>query len=140
MANEATSKYLPIIISSKGSHISADIFGAAVRVKVEPWCKVFQHCTEYLIIGKFTAPTIDKIAAALPRLAVCSKAAYNAITTAYKNAKMSIDVKRASQTQYVPHVGFAQIEPVNKLITQSKNPIGASACATRLAVLIFHTR
>src|SRR5690606_39638963 len=114
-------------MSRKGRHISTDIFGATVRGKVEHWCKVFHHCTEYLIIGKFTAPTIDKIAAALPRLAVCSKAANNAITPAYKNAKMSIDVKRASQTQYVPHVGFAHIEPVSKLITQSKNPIGASA-------------
>ena len=120
--------------------ISADIFGAAVKVKVEPWCKVFHHCTEYLIIGRLTAPTIDKIAAALPRLAVCSKAANSAMTPAYKNAKISIEVKRASQTQYVPQVGFAQIEPVIKLITQSKNPSGASACATKLAVLIFQTK
>ena len=42
-------------------------------------------------MGRFTAPTTDKIAAALPRLAVCSKAANSAITPAYKNAKISAE-------------------------------------------------
>ena len=120
--------------------MSGGIFGRSVTVNVEPWCRVFHQLTEYLIIGKLTAPTIDKIAAALPRLAVCSNAANSAITPAYKNAKISIEVRRASHTQYVPQVGFAQIEPVSRLNTQRIKPIGAIAWATKLAVLIFQTK
>ena len=83
---------------------------------------------------------MDNIAAALPRFGVCSKAANNAITPAYKKAKISIEVSRASHTQKVPQVGLAQIDPVNKLKTHSIKPIGAIACATKLAVLIRHTK
>ena len=44
---------------------------------------------------------------------------------------MNSDVRRASQTQYVPQVGLPQRAPVHKASTVNNAPVGAMARATK---------
>src|SRR5690554_4672580 len=97
---------------NSGNHISIGIAGFSVMVKVAGWCNVFHQSTEYLMMGILTTPTIAKIAQALAALSRLLMACPKAIMPKYKNNRMSIAVKRASQTHQAPHVGFPQIAPV----------------------------
>ena len=60
--------------------MSSDIEGFPNLLTVEPWCKVFHHSTEYLIMGKLMTPTKVKIPAALPAKFLSSKALCKAMT------------------------------------------------------------
>ena len=51
-------------ITSRGHNNSGAIFGPSIRNTEAGWCSVFHHSTENLMIGRSTAPTSVRIAAA----------------------------------------------------------------------------
>ena len=53
---------------------------------------------------------------------------------------MSSDVRRASQTHQVPHVGLPQIAPVASASTVKEAPMGAADAATACASLMRQMR
>ena len=53
---------------------------------------------------------------------------------------MSSEVSRASQTQYVPHIGLPHSEPVTRARKVNDAPTGALATATTSASFIRQTR
>ena len=55
------------------------------------------------------------------------------IIAKYKNNKINSEVKRASHTHQVPHMGFPQSEPVTRAMTVNEAPIGAVARAATWA-------
>ena len=57
----------------------------------------------------------------------------------YKNSRISIEVRRASQTHQVPQVGLPQMAPVSKAIKVIQAPMGAAHCRATSASFIFHT-
>ena len=54
--------------------------------------------------------------------------------------RIKTDVKRASHTHHVPHVGFPQIDPVTKAISVKLAPIGALHLDNISAKGCLHTR
>jgi len=50
-----------------------------------------------------------------------------AMNPRYRNSRISDDVRRASQTHQVPHMGLPQSEPVANDRNASSAPVGASA-------------
>ena len=56
---------------------------------------------------------------------------------AKNNAKINIDVIRASHAHQVPHVGLPQIAPVTKAIILKTNPDGAKLFAIRKKFLFL---
>ena len=62
-----------------------------------------------------------------------------AITPRYIRNRTSTEVSRASQTQYVPHIGRPHKEPVTRHISVNAAPIGAAALAATSASGCRHT-
>ena len=58
----------------------------------------------------------------------------------YKKNKIREEVKRASHTHQVPHIGLPQIAPVASERKLNTAPIGAIAIIERCACLICHTK
>ena len=54
----------------------------------------------------------------------------------YRNSRISSEVRRASHTHQVPHIGLPQIEPVARAQKVNQAPIGADAAATACASFI----
>src|SRR5580704_1225927 len=81
-------------------------------------------------MGTFTTPTTASRAAARSPRAGSSNAERSDITPTYRNNKISSEVSRGSQAQYVPHIGRPHSEPVTKAASVKEAPIGAEAAAT----------
>src|SRR3990167_4631819 len=124
---------------SSGIHISNGMAGLDTTLKVAGWCRVFHHSTEYLMIGIFTTPTMASTAQALAALSRLVMALPRAITPKYRNSRISIEVRRASHTQYVPQVGLPHTAPVTRAIAVIQAPMGAACCKATSASFIFHT-
>ena len=65
-----------------------------------------------------------------------SNAVRSDITPTYRNNKISSEVRRGSQAQYVPHIGRPQSEPVTRASKVNEAPIGAVAAATAWPILM----
>ena len=52
-------------ISSRPTSMTVAMLGARVRLMVEPWCSVFHHSTENLMIGRMATPTRANTAVSL---------------------------------------------------------------------------
>ncbi|MNN41870.1 hypothetical protein D3C81_1560130 [compost metagenome] len=105
-----------------------------------PWCRVFHHSTEYLMIGMLITPTMASTAQALAALSRLLIAWPSAIMPKYRNSRMSMDVRRASQTHQLPQVGLPQMAPVTSATAVIQAPMGAAHCRATSAIFIFHTR
>ena len=57
----------------------------------------------------------------------------------YRNSRISSEVSRASQTQYAPHIGFPQSEPVTSARKVKLAPRGAAARINEAATFMRHT-
>src|SRR5471032_3191302 len=114
--------------------------GFSVRLKVDPWCRVLHHSTEYLMIGILITPTMASTAQALAALSRLVMALPRAIRPKYRNSRISIEVRRASHTHQAPQVGLPQIAPVTSATTVIQAPTGAAHCRATSASFIFHTR
>lgn len=88
----------------------------------------------------FITPTIIKISAARAANTLSSNEAYNEITPRYKNSKTNSDVKRASHTHHVPHIGLPQVAPITRAIKVKTAPTGAIDAAIQSATLSFHIK
>ena len=79
------------------------------------------------MIGKLIDPTIINIAVIFsPKLSLVNEF-FKKITIRYRKNKIATDVKRASHTHQVPHIGLPHNEPVIKQIRVKVAPIGATA-------------
>src|ERR1700694_2970399 len=79
------------------------------------------------------APTsVNTVAARAARVG-SSIVRQSAITPRYIRKRTNTDVSRASQTQYVPHIGRPHKEPVSRHINVNAAPIGAAALAATSA-------
>src|ERR1700722_17053975 len=72
-------------------------------------------------------PTTNKILLARAALSRSKIADRKAIIPKYKNNKINSEVKRASHTHQVPHMGFPHKEPVTKARKVDHAPKGALA-------------
>ena len=75
------------------------MLGPSSRITEAPWCRVFHHSTEYLMIGRFTAPTSVRIDTARAPRPGSSMARHSARMPQYIRNSTSTEVSRASQTQ-----------------------------------------
>ena len=82
------------------------------------------------MMGTLTTPTIASSAAARSPLAGSSNADRSDMTPTYKNNRISSEVNRGSQAQYVPHIGRPQRDPVTRARIVNEAPMGADAAAT----------
>ena len=76
--------------------------------------------------GMIATPTIAKIETALSALVLSSIVEWSPINAIYIKKSINVDVKRASHTHQVPHVGFPQIDPVKRVSKTKLIPIGAA--------------
>jgi hypothetical protein len=82
------------------------------------------------MIGKLIDPTIINIAVIFsPKLSLVNEF-FKKIMIRYSINKIATDVKRASHTHQVPHMGLPHNEPVIKQIRVKVAPIGATAALT----------
>ena len=102
------------------------IEGPSRRAMLAGWCNVFHQSTENLMIGMFIKPIKARTAAALAPRSWESKACVSQICPRYKNNNIRTDVRRASQTHQVPHVGFPHKLPVARTIMVKPTPNGAA--------------
>src|SRR3546814_18679351 len=77
----------------------------------------------------FTTPTSASTAPALSARRGSSTADCSAIKAIYKKKRISSDVRRASQTHQVPHIGLPHKAPVHKERTVNMAQVGAKADA-----------
>src|SRR3546814_2801355 len=77
----------------------------------------------------FTTPTSASTAPALSARRGSSTADCSAIKAIYKKKRISSDVRRASQTHQVPHIGLPHKAPVHKERKVNMAPVGAKADA-----------
>ena len=80
-------------------------------------------------MGTLTTPTRANKAPALSARRGSSMDDCKAMKPKYKNNKINSEVKRASHTHQVPHIGLPQREPVTKASKVNMAPVGAKACA-----------
>ena len=85
------------------------------------------------MIGMLMAPTSVNTAAARAARVGSSMVRQSAITPRYNRNSTSTEVRRASHTQYVPHIGRPQRDPVRRHINVNAAPIGAAARAATSA-------
>ena len=97
------------------------------------WWSVFHQSTENLMIGMLIAPTSVMIAAARAERAGSSSARVSAISPSYMMNSTKTEVRRASHTHHVPHIGLPQIEPVRSASAVKVAPIGAAALSATSA-------
>src|SRR5258706_15974827 len=114
-------------MTMRGTRIAGWIVDPPRRSTEVGWCSVFHQSTENLIMGMLIAPTSVSIAAARAACVGSSIVRHSAITPRYIRNKTSTEVNRASQTQYVPHIGRPHSEPVTRHISVKADPIGAAA-------------
>jgi hypothetical protein len=88
------------------------------------------------MMGTLITPTMASSAAARSPRDGSSKAERNDITPKYRNSRMSSEVSRGSQTQYVPHIGRPHTDPVTKASKVNDAPMGAEAAATACPTLM----
>src|SRR5271167_2010520 len=88
------------------------------------------------MIGTFTTPTMESNAAARSPRPGSSNAGRRDITPTYRNNKISSEVNRGSQAQYVPHIGRPHNEPVTSASNVKEALIGAVAAATACPILM----
>ena len=81
------------------------------------------------MMGTLTAPTRASTAPALSLLRGSSMAACKAMKPMYRNSRITTEVSRASHTHQVPQVGRPHSDPVHKVSTANRAPVGASARA-----------
>ena len=79
------------------------------------------------MIGTLTTPTSASTAAARSARRGSSMAACSAMKPRYRNSRISSEVRRASQTHQVPHIGLPQSAPVHSDRKAISAPVGASA-------------
>src|SRR5690554_7182017 len=105
--------------------------GFSVSLKVAGWCRVFHQFTEYLMIGMFTVPTIASTAVALAAVSRLLIACPRAMTPKYRNSRISMEVRRASQTRSEEHTSELQSRPhlVCRLLLEKKKRHGVVTCA-----------
>src|SRR5436305_3732300 len=92
------------------------------------------------MIGRLTAPTSVRIAAARPARDGSSTVRHNAITPRYIRNSTSTEVSRASHTQYVPHIGRPHSDPVTSARNVNAAPSGAALFAATSASGWRHTK
>ncbi|MCY1380974.1 hypothetical protein D9M69_688410 [compost metagenome] len=92
------------------------------------------------MIGMLITPTIASTAQALAALSRLLMALPNAMRPKYRNSRISMDVRRASQTHHEPQVGLPQMAPVTSATAVIQAPMGAAHCRATSASFIFHTR
>src|SRR5262249_27833266 len=122
-----------IAMTMSGTRIAEWIVDPPRRSTEAGWCSVFHQSTENLIMGTLIAPTSVSTAAARAAWVGSSTVRHSAITPRYIRNKTSTEVNRASQTQYVPHIGRPPSEPVTRHISVKADPIGAPAFAATSA-------
>src|ERR1700730_18913070 len=105
------------------------MLGPPTRKTEADWCSVLHHATENFTIGRLMTPTKVRIAAARAAREGSSTVHHSAVTPRYIRNKTSIDVSRASHTQYVPHIGRPHSEPVMRQRRANAAPIGAVVLA-----------
>jgi len=92
------------------------------------------------MIGIFIAPTNPIMARILSLFGLCFCVSDMIKYVIYVTKRQNVDVIRASQTQYVFHVDFPQIIPVNKAIKQNNVP-NFAACDDEIKMIgFFHTK
>src|SRR5690606_4378505 len=99
----------------------------------------FHQSTENLMIGMLTKPTSVTTAAAFAALPGSSSARVSAIRPRYIRNSTKTEVRRASHTHQVPHIGLPQIEPVISDSSVKTAPIGAAALTETSASGCRHT-
>src|SRR6516225_1682723 len=126
-------------IASSGTRMLTWMVDPLSRSTEAPWCKVFHQSTENLMMGMLIRPTSVSTAAARAAWVGSSIVRHSAITPRYIRNRISTEVSRASQTQYVPHIGRPHNEPVSRHISVKAAPIGAAALAATSASGCRHT-
>ena len=81
------------------------------------------------MMGTFTTPTSARMAPALSARRGSSMAACSAMKPRYRKNRISSDVRRASHTHHVPHIGLPQKAPVHSDRKAIRAPVGARAWA-----------
>src|SRR3990172_10863824 len=89
------------------------------------------------MIGTLITPTIASTALAREAFWRSSMEACKAIKPRYKNNRINSEVRRASHTHHVPHMGLPHSEPVTKVKKVKEAPMTAEAEATLSATFIF---
>ena len=85
------------------------------------------------MIGMLITPTRANIdAERMPRV-WSSNALISAIWPRYRNSKINMEVRRASQTHQVPHMGLPHSDPVSSAKKVKAAPTGEVALAARSA-------
>jgi len=79
------------------------------------------------MIGMLTTPTRASTVEARAAVRVSSMAACKAIYPKYRNSSISSDVRRASHTHHVPHIGLPHKEPVARARKVNEAPIGRNS-------------
>ncbi len=92
------------------------------------------------MIGMFTTPTTASTAQALAELSRLVIAWPSAMMPKYRNNRISIEVRRASQTHQAPQVGLPHTAPVSSAMKVIQAPMGAACCNATSASFIFQTR
>src|SRR5690606_7748884 len=111
---------------SSGHSIDGWMVGPSRRITDAGWCSVFHQSTENLMIGMLTKPTSVTIAAARALRPGSSSARVSAMMPRYIRKSTKTEVRRASHTHQVPHIGLPQIEPVASASSVKTAPIGAA--------------
>lgn len=81
------------------------------------------------MIGRLIAPTSASTATMRAPRAGSSNARHSAISPRYMRNRISTEVRRASQTHHVPHIGLPHSEPVTSAMKVKAMPTGAAARA-----------
>ena len=103
-------------------------------VILDGWCKVFHQFTENFMIGILIKPMQIKIDP------ISAEKSLKRIAPKYINSSIKTDVNRASQTQKVPHIGFPQKHPVNKVNKVNKVPTWAPMRENKFNIGCFVTK
>ena len=88
-----------IAMTNSGTSRLGSMVGPPMRNTEAGWCSVFHQSTENLMMGRLTAPTSVRIAAARPARAGSSMVRHSAIRPRYIRNSTSTEVSRASHTQ-----------------------------------------
>ena len=117
----------PSAITISGNSRLGSMVGPSSRNTEAGWCSVFHQSTENLMIGMLMKPTSVMTAAARAERVGSSMARVSAMMPRYIRNRMKTEVRRASHTHHVPHIGLPQIEPVTSASAVKTAPIGAAA-------------